>query len=221
MANSLVPCRLCHNDLPARRTCRLWDGQDYCFSCLDAVAPELRAFLESNSMLSETMPDLRSEVFARVSRILGLVMLGFALLNGLVFACSVGTVQPVMSFLVPFLLTLGVGLPLAILFAVIDRHVVGRRRPTVAVRDGMVSVLAGPTSYELPLSDITWRAGNLFHTNILGQYLILPSRPAIVLTWRSKGRIGPAHLAVGYTAQSRNIWQAFLTVAGVNKRRGN
>jgi hypothetical protein len=209
-------CKRCSQPCVPSDVVRLWDGCTYCEQCVKSASEPLLAYAKSHETLEETAPFDRAAHWKRGLR-----------MEAILFAI----------FVVPFAAYgiqqdgwrgLGMGVAVAGLIVALQGALqvpmfvwVGNiSRPKVSVKDGSISlrrITNGSPMHILALSGVRWRFGTSKQDSGLRNTFV-PRQPVIILSVRRQlgvFRITSARFACGWTPEMREIWTAFLTLAGV------
>jgi hypothetical protein len=104
-------------------------------------------------------------------------------------------------------------LPAVLLFTAAHGFGFAARRTTIYVRDGMLNVRYGTSGFaQHDLRKCEWFVGSLGYVNpfLVGQ--------AVLIALPNPKNRQSAFVAVGFTDETRRIWEAFLTLAGGVRR---
>lgn len=203
-------CRHCGAALTAGDLVRLWDGHDYCSRCVEAAHPDLARFAHEHDRLEETMPHSSWHVARNIllfTHLITMATLGTFVLFAGIYHDRI--LDGLLGVGLLFLLNCVIAIPLAIGSAY--AHSVSRGH--VAVQDGRLRFWGGEIDFfECPLIDCQWSLGSLRRTTfVFGGRVVILSVP----------RPAPAReltIAVGFSFESRTIWEAFLTLALIKRR---
>jgi hypothetical protein len=204
-------CHHCDEPLQGLDRITLWDNQDYCESCVAGACPELLGYLKTHDGLQETNPLSVwkfAQTFFLVLEFFIAIILGVALVTA--FSEQDGW----RALEAPVLLHL-LSLPVVIVFTFISAVAMAKGRSTVAMRDGKLNVRRGDWSFlECNPTECEWFVGSQGHA------LPFSGGPAVLLVLpQPEG--GKEHcVAVGFTEETRRIWQAFLTLTGAVRKSG-
>jgi hypothetical protein len=187
----------------------LWDGREYCRRCVIEVSPELCRLAEAGGRLAETIePGEVSglKYFQRLSLwYLLFVLVVFGTPSIVLFARGKVPIEGVWFVLGFFG---GVGLCMIALQAIIGSRLRRKKLPrTVDVEAGDIVVRTPQKETRDALADCSWYTGRVedkleFFTGRCG----------------GMGIITPGEtIAAGYSADTTQLWNAFLTLARVRK----
>ncbi|MHC4248086.1 MAG: hypothetical protein ACYS9X_03065 [Planctomycetota bacterium] len=206
-------CHTCNSGLEPDGTVRLWDGQDYCRSCVEAACPGLSDYAASHEALEdkeEWAPAANIwwcfKLWVVVGLFAGLAIAAFGVLTS-----ETGNVEP-------GLLLLFAAIWLFILaLDVVGELWLGRGlRETICVHSGQVTVTAPhrrkPSEYSL--AQCRWLIGRGVSRGTGPP----PKGPRLVLQFSDRilGLIPTKRYSTfGSTPETLSIWRGFLTLAGV------
>ena len=218
MAESDSLCSKCSAPLAAGRTVRLWDGHNYCAECVHRASPALLTYAREHDAFEDSIPYDRKATLLRCARLYGLVGIGLGILFSLFRFSSHGWSGAPGGMAAGFVLAGLVGL------IQIPGYLWMARKfaPTVRISDGVVEVSRPAVrAGTLPLERCRWFMGKTSKDSHLWSGLS-PVAPAVVLVYPLRlWCILPRSLkiATGSSPEMREILTAFLTLAGVPRRR--
>lgn len=224
-AVSRSQCHKCTRVLPSGSLVRLWDGRNYCDSCLNAVGAELAQYARDHDTLEETMPHASSQIALRRGKQGAIVVAAWTVSLLLVAWYELPNVHFLLRIAIATTTGVATGAPVVALFSAGARAFLDRRRPTVSVADGIVRVRIGEEVSRARLSECYWFEGTLLQMNALAttgpqqRFLPLPAERALILVLPGTSHRRAMRVAVGYTRASRLRWEAFLVVARVPRDR--
>lgn len=196
-------CQACGIAVNEYRGLRLWDGHTYCYECVAASSGELARAAEQKDRLQDTTI---SSPWLALRNCFLMLIAGINAIFGTIFLLSGGW-QVFLAIQLLFV-------PLSLVFAGASAFGYGLRRPIAEVRDGKVRVWQGTSSVaEFSLADCQWFRGSAFYVSPFigepGLLIVLPRRP-----------MAPQEYAfVGSAKETREIWEAFFTLAGLQHRQ--
>lgn len=208
-------CAKCSCELGQVQVVHLWDGKDYCQACVSNASPELAVVAERFSILSERIAvnprdAVRDEVLSWC--LMGTVFVGF-----LCF-CAWKSGMAVSGGLFVGVLVTFLGLPLRALGAY---HKAQRVSGSVEVENGCLAIrhpVYGAAAWAL--HDCRWQLGKAREAETFFPKLYLRRKVVIVecpvkvrLLWRIREKV-----PCGLTDEMRDVWEAFLTLAGVERK---
>lgn len=199
------PCRRCGSRLHGRNWTLLWDGHSYCKECIDRAHPELFERAIADHEIVESMPRFRAYMFR------WFVVTGFGTLFLIVLLVGLVTGKSDAAFWqASGAFVFGVGGFVTLFMAL---AALGQPQIKVKVFDGELTVQVGYASNSFPLNECKWQWGSLSQM----RNLIAPDKTAVLIRLPGGyGRHKSRHAAVGFTDESREIWQAFLKLADVS-----
>ncbi|MDP6438115.1 MAG: hypothetical protein QGH74_00610 [Candidatus Brocadiia bacterium] len=213
-------CSKCEQPLSPETTVRLWDGKDYCDSCVEAACPGMADYAREPPVLSEHLdpgppPGAAQFVFDSVVVVLclPLLLVGFGGLAGVAWL-----IHPVLVVLVLLLFVLAL-LGVVGKMARFEHRKLLRIRPTISVQEGVCQAeSAGSSLWQADLPSCGWEEGRARWDFVIGSLGIVRHvrYPVILLA-----PCGPewdaveAPIACGWTPEMRALWIGFLTLAGV------
>jgi len=210
-------CKSCSRSQSVDQLLKLWDGHSYCTACVKLKSPRLLTHALSHSCLEDSVPfdqalvrrsELRSALKVAMISMLTFAITGHSLYGPL--GIAIGT-------LLGLLLT-------AIVFAVqmpARMKVARMNRASLRLSEGWL-IVTRPLSglqVECVLHECRWYLGKIQHDSGLrgtGFY----GAPAVVLILPRKHllQLVRERVACGYEDESREVWLAFLTLAGIRKK---
>lgn len=221
-------CRVCGKRLSPELLHRFWDGNYYCQKCLDDASPGLSDFCQAHTELAETTPLCRRRLLRRAilssiwgcgSLVVGGLALGFLLggergaYTGSVFAVILGAIMTA-----PVLLRELLATPDHMPRIVVENGDVSITTPSSRSRGGPVVRSLYPShadpDLQFPLTTLRWYLGTSTREWVApspdepGVILVLPKRP-LSLGWH--------RIACGFTPETRRVWMALLSLAGVRR----
>jgi len=213
-------CPACSERLTAERAVPLWDGRVYCRRCVECACPELADYAASHERLQESMPlKFCEEHNRRLARIMAgslgvfsIVLCATALPSG---------EYPFVGVLIALFMALFVGVPVCVLFYLFSVSLVRNKRPYVCVQSGRLTVRYGESEVNAALRDCQWWFGKLKGMHLFREHHIYSRAPVLLIRFPRGGFWGraPVIVAVGYTPEMRGLWEGFLRLADVRKRR--
>lgn len=195
---------------------RLWDSRSYCRDCVEAVCPKLFPYAMGHSRLEESAPFGRGAYWRNAWRREAWIFLFFAVVFGAIgYARSglTGTIVGIVLAMLGTTIQAAIQLPM---YAWMTRLMM----PSVSVADGLVTLRRAAckkcSPSTVPLQDLQWRLGHSRQDTALRNTLI-PKRPVVLLVLGRSPWIlfGEVRVACGWTDETRRLWTAFLTLAGV------
>ncbi len=200
-------CSKCYHQLADDLAIRLWDGKDYCQSCVAGASPLLQRYASESSVLRESVTLsprelIRDQLFA------------FAFLSLIVVGVIVWTSKDAW---------VGALFGLAVCFVVFLLRVGGiyvnskMCRCIVALEDGKLTIgRRSASSFTYDLSDCQWQVGTI--RKATGFSKIFLRRKVVLLQCSNRSRwlswlrqIVPC----GITDETREVWVSFLQLAEV------
>jgi hypothetical protein len=209
-------CAKCSCDLAQDQAVCLWDGKEYCRACVNSVSPMLLAYAKIYSILSE-----RIVIHPRD-----------AVRDELLLWCLVGPAFTGFLCYVGFTNGLGIwngiflGVVVTALGALVRSLIVYRAAALVSgrveVEDGRLRVQhPGRGNASWALQDCQWHVGSarkaktFFPGLFVSRRLIIVECPLNVrFLWRLNARV-----PCGLTKELREVWESFLIIAGVERKR--
>jgi hypothetical protein len=205
-------CHKCGSPLTTDERIHLWDGHDYCRTCVETKSPRLARYAAEPPVLEETMPHSPWRIvwqnfvfyWASAMALFGTIAFFAGLENGGIRGGLQGLLV-VQLWILPVIVTFSFGI--AVSFSL--------SRPTFTVREGEITVRTGcHWSTTCRLTDAAWFRGRSMQTNFLGRYL-LPGGPRVLIVLprgdEREDRLAP----VGFSEFTRDVWTAFLTLADI------
>lgn len=210
-------CHACDATLEPENTVRLWDGRDYCRSCVEAACPGLSDYAASHETLEET------EEWTPAANIWWNFKISVVvLLLGGIFVTALVVSEPeigitISGALIFFSIVWLLG---EFLFIVGELWLGKGLRETIRVHGGQVTITAPhrrkPLEYSL--ARCRWHVGKGFSKG-LG---VAPSGPRLVLKFPT-GFLGLRafghYSTFGSTPEMLGIWRGFLALAGIEPLR--
>lgn len=208
-------CAKCSRDLGQIQVVHLWDGKDYCRACVTNASPKLAIVAERSLILSESIAinprdAVRDECLSWC--FMGLVFVGFLSL------CAWRGGGAVSDGLVVGVLVTFLGFPLRALGAYYKaRRVSGR----VSVEHACLRIqhpVYGKATW--PLHECRWYLGRVWEAETFFRRLYL-RRKVVILECPVKVRFlrrVRERVPCGLTEEMREVWEAFLTLAAVERK---
>ena len=194
-------CRACQIPLDEHRGLRLWDGHCYCRECVAAHSNDLLRAALAADRFQETTVSPPSKAFRNAF---------------VVLLAAINVVFGTFAFLgAGWQGLLGIQLllvPVVLMFSAAHALAYSLQRPVTEVVEGRVRISRGKNSVYHALQDCQWFHGNAsFIHPFVGDtgILILLPREA----WKPQ-----QYGFVGGTPETRGMWEAFFTLAGVQRR---
>lgn len=185
----------------------LWDGKMYPRARVEQELIGLSDYANEHDSLSETAPFELGKTVLRN----GLMILCVTMIAGVLLFLVTGDL--LVSLLIVLILTVclailqGIGLVLTAKIC----------RPTVSVRNGIVTLQIYRRKHEYTLDSFRWYRGKSKHDSLLAK-TGYPNIQTIVLVTRAKfGRfpVMKYKIACGFTHETRARWEAFLKLADI------
>jgi hypothetical protein len=192
----------------------LWDGETYCFSCVDSVDPELAEYARTHTELAETVTaeDLRFWRIYTNPMGIGFSMIIFGPM--FVILCVLfATAENEVGICCGFSCMGGILFFMALFLVVFESDYEQARSglPRTVRVDGQKLVIETPhESLSITLARCDWYPS---YSDVIGGTDCLPRRPAIIIYHSKNG-----YLAVGLIPEMYRVWYAFLTLARVRNR---
>ena len=211
--NTAPLCARCSCDSGDGQLIHLWDGKHYCRACISKASPKLALAAERFPALSERIAvnpghAVRDELLLWC--LMGSVFVGF-----LCFCAWEGGIA-IWDGLLVGALVIFLGVPLRALGAYRKAQRVSGR---VDLENGCLTIwnpAYGRASWAL--HDCRWHIGNVreadtffFGLNLRREVVILEC-PLTVLFWRERIKV-----PCGLSPEMREVWEAFLTLAGIER----
>ncbi|MFH1921675.1 MAG: hypothetical protein ABIP48_17560 [Planctomycetota bacterium] len=215
-----VRCAACNRRLTSDRPVQLWDGRVYCRACVERAFPGLAEYAALHDRLEETMPlefcrEHRKGLILFLASIIGffelfVVAMGLSGEEGALLGALLATLAMVLAYV-----------PIFLLFYYALWRNVRNNLPRVCAQSGRLIVWYGESQRNVALRDCQWWFGKLNGMHLWRKYLIFSRAPVVLIRLPPGGFWGrsPITVAVGYTTETRKLWDAFLRLARVPKRR--
>ncbi|NQT16980.1 MAG: hypothetical protein HQ582_29755 [Planctomycetes bacterium] len=220
-----VLCSACNKSIAPGTSVRLWDGRDYCRTCLDSSCPGLAQYAVQHESLQEEMPEqvVRDDVKILLVGSVRVFLAVSAFVFLLVVLAARGSAflesfyQGIKVFLLGEAVILSIFSPIIAIFGYVAWRSARRLLPHTRAAAGRLRLRFGDCEKEVALNDCRWCSGKLHRTRLCRGFGTFSHAPAILIrlpggswfTW-------PAIVVgVGYTAEMRARWKALLTLAGV------
>ncbi len=212
-----TPCAWCGKELAADGMLRLMDGKEYCSACVLQESPDLARLAAAFEPLEERNPITTTRYcLVQFALCLGAVVCffgGFLLLYALLTGDWRGF--PGMMAVIAAL-----GCAVALMRAGAATVGYGMLRLHVTVSDGLLTARFGETrSIHCSLEKCQWYLGPLMQES--GQQFLGYVRQVVLLVLPGANGQEPTIIPVGFTPQSRALWQAFLKLARVRQRQAH
>lgn len=195
-------CQVCQLSLDEQRGMLLWNGQAYCRRCVSDLNVSLATVALQCDRFQETMATSPWRVMRNSWMFL---LAAINLLFGTVFLLAGGwqVLFAAQLFFIPF----------SALFAVASAFAYSIHRPTTLVHGGKLQVWYGTSQYaEYPLSECQWFVGSSVY-----MFPFIGDRGVLIMLPRAKLQ-QQAYTFVGGTAETLELWRAFLKLAGIKHR---
>ena len=214
-------CHECSLELTARDAVQLWDGETYCLSRVGRTSELLLARASKCPQFQEIIRPSFREIFGADLK-WSVANVSCALVTLMTFIWIFGFVISV-SMIVVTLLYLAAAMKYYKRF---PRHV------AIAIRDGILMSQSNKSIADFALKDCVWfetqhariwvnNYGPSYHYSrsikAVPQNLLMHG-PAIVIRTPPRWQCGHSgQIAVGFSAESYEIWRSMLTIAGLPK----
>ena len=203
-------CQSCGSTRVASRFIKLWDGKEYCVDCIQRESPALLEHAEAAETLAETIsyPVVKLAVIWAFTFTVawGSLWLIFPLIS------IIGGKKDFVESLQAWAFITGLGLPVIAVFAIAHACAYVLNRPTVSVAGGELTVRQRGKSETVTLSRCEWYVGRISQMNVLQNTAILRN-PAIIIVLPHADGKDARNVAVGFTNETRQIWESFLTLS--------
>lgn len=208
-------CACCNVEIADSTQVHLWDGRDYCRRCVAEIGDELPDAGKLPRSLTETIPFTGWTVCRRQFLMLWLVT--NALFGSIAVAAGWqdgGVMKALLCLGIIQLLFV----PVIAVFAWAAAAGFTSQRSTVIVENGELTVRLGIVkSIKCKLRECEWFLGSSSKTNLYEKSSV-PGGDALLIALPMKEEFGELTASVGFTEQTRRLWMAFLTLAGVPRR---
>lgn len=192
----------------------LWDDRRYCSRCLGERSKRLAEYARQHEILTETVPFTTWEVIRKYVLSWPLIVVG---LFGPVLLCTAIIQKAWKESFIGAAVLGSIGALVGFLFGFATAHALKKQRPTFAVR-GKYLFITDPSCEEpmaFPLDACEWYRGRVSHMSL---QVMLPDAPAINIVLPDDADEDETVIAVGYSEEMRELWEAFLSIAGVPQR---
>lgn len=209
------PCRRCLRNLRHGEGIHLWDGHDYCRECVSSASPALLALAEEVPVLSERIAvDPREAVWANL-RLMGII--------SVIFLCAFCYIlrNDAAGLWFHMLVAAVLIIPPTLMTTYRSYRTARAASGTVQVEEGDVRVkhpYLGRVAWAL--CECRWHVGKAEEAHAFFPKLAL-SRKVVILEcpikvpflWTMRERV-----PCGLSDETREIWIAFLTLAGIEQK---
>ena len=210
-------CANCNVALPLSDSVRLWDGKDYCRSCVEAQLPGLAAHVASQQRLEDSAPQEVVDDFKRPI----LTYILFGLLFGIPFGIVGHLESGPLGLRTGFFFAMGISACAAAIQIPGFIWTARRYAPTVSVENGVVTVKRKAYGeHRYPLGSVQWSLGKSKRDSML-RYTMIKKVDVVLLEvpTRFLGFTVVVRVACGWSEDMRSRWIAFLTLANFTRSK--
>lgn len=198
---------------PGSGAVRLWDGKDYPVESVDAICPGLAVYAREHPVLLEEMPDMHWRFaceHARIAILVSALFWAVPFAGVILLGAERGRLYGALSVV---LLAVLISTPITLAVTLAALATFSSHRTTVYVEDGKVFVKRGNSVWRKRLTDCSWFKGRVYNM-CLGRRGGNPMRDPAILIELEEFRQA---VGVGFTPETRRIWESFLTLADVRR----
>lgn len=202
-------CRYCGNVIAGDECIILWDGNRYCYACVESQSTKLAEYATTHKCLEEHAPN-----------ILGRVVRMYLILEGAIFITFLAFFTVLFGWPKGFTLTLIILSIQSLIQLPAFIWVVIRGTPIVIAKDGWIECYRYSKErlpqFRVPLHTIEWRVDKAIRDS-WWKFTLIKDEVLILRVTEQSSKLFPRveFFAFGWTAESKELWKAFFFLAGI------